>query len=243
MISMLIADSYAKERRAISTEAHEQAAWQTEDYWEWLECANDRELRDLLAGDPRLHISCLDITMQNAVEMAKEIRTRSSEVYMILVADMTISPAVYMRPTIGAESLLLRPLDGGQIREVLSEAIGTYARRFLKADETKFFVLENRGTRELISYDRICYFESREKKVFCNTGTEEYPFYGTLDQLQEQLGEAFIRCHRSFLANKRKVLRVFLSQNIMELDGEIEIPLSRSCKPAVREFLKQNPGI
>ena len=198
MIAMLIADSRTKERRAISFEAHEQAARQTEEYWEWMECSDDSELKKLVAEDPRLHLACVDITMKDAVEMAKEIRARSAEVYMILVADMTVSPAVYMRPTIGAESLLLRPLDGSQIRDVLSEAIGTFVKRFLDTGDRRVFVLENRGARELIEYDRICYFESREKKLFCNTGGEEYPFYGTLDQLEEQLGEAFIRCCQPF---------------------------------------------
>lgn len=242
MIAMLIADSRTKERRAISFEAHEQAARQTEEYWEWMECSDDSELKKLVAEDPRLHLACVDITMKDAVEMAKEIRARSAEVYMILVADMTVSPAVYMRPTIGAESLLLRPLDGSQIRDVLSEAIGTFVKRFLDTGDRRVFVLENRGARELIEYDRICYFESREKKLFCNTGGEEYPFYGTLDQLEEQLGEDFIRCHRSFLVNKDKIERVFLSQNCLELEGDIELPLSRSCKPAVKEFIKKNPG-
>lgn len=237
MISMLIADGYAKERRAISLEAHEQAARHTEEYWKWLECADERELKALIEQDPRLQMACMDITMQDAVEMAKQVRARSSETYMIIIADMKTSPTVYMRPTIGAESLLLRPLDGAQIREVLSEAVSAYAQRFLNADERNVFVLENRGSRELIEYDRIAYFESREKKLFCNTGNEEYAFYGTLDQMEEQLGDAFIRCHRSFLVNCRKITRVYLSQNLVELEGGIEIPLSRSCKPAIRELL------
>ena len=147
-----------------------------------------------------------------------------------------------MPAPVSRESLLLRPLDGSQIRDVLSEAIGTFVKRFLDTGDRRVFVLENRGARELIEYDRICYFESREKKLFCNTGGEEYPFYGTLDQLEEQLGEAFIRCHRSFLVNKDKIERVFLSQNCLELEGDIELPLSRSCKPAVKEFIKKNPG-
>ena len=240
---MLIADGYAKERRAISLEAHEQAAIHTDEYWNWLECADGQELRKLVDEDPRLHLACVDVTMRGALDSAKEIRSNSSETYMILVSDLSVSPTVYMRPSIGAESLLLRPLDVVQIREVLSEAVSTYAKRFLQADERKVFVLENKGSRELIDYDRICYFESREKKLFCNTGEEEYPFYGTLDQLQEQLGDAFIRCHRSFLANKRKIARVFLSQNLMELDGDIDLPISRSCKSALKEFLKQNAGM
>ena len=79
MISMLIADGYAKERRAISLEAHEQAARHTEEYWKWLECADERELKALIEQDPRLQLACMDITMQDAVEMAKQVPTLESE--------------------------------------------------------------------------------------------------------------------------------------------------------------------
>lgn len=242
MIAMLIVDTRQKERRAIFMEAREQAAKHTEEYWEWIECTDGKELRALLKKNPRMHLVCLDVTMPEALDCAKEIRSRSSNTYMILIADMTVSPSLYMRPTIGAESLLLRPLDGKQIRDVISEAVCTYANRFLNREDTSVFVLESKGTRELIEFNHICYFESREKKLFCNTKDEEYPFYGTLDQLQEQLGNIFIRCHRSFLVNRKKIVRVFLSQNLLELEGEIELPLSRSCKPAIKEFLNQNPG-
>ena len=239
MISMLIADCNAKERRAISLEAHEQAAKHTDEYWNWLECADENALEKLLEDDPRLHLVCLDITMRDGVNSAKEIRSRSKGTYMILVADMSIPPTVYMRPSIGAESLLLRPLDLSQIREVLSEAVGTYVKRFLDTGNQKVFILENRGLKEVIEYDRISYFESREKKLFCSTGDEEFAFRGTLDQLEEQLGDAFIRCHRSFLVNRNKIERVFLSRNCLELEGGIELPLSRSCKPVIRDFLNK----
>lgn len=237
MIAMLIADGSPRERSAITQEAHEQAAKHTDEYWKWIICENRDQLQEVIAGDPRLQMACVDITMQGAVEIARSIRTISAETYMILVADTSVSPTVYMRPSIGAESLLLRPLDDIQIREVLDEAVGTYARRFLNADSRKVFVLENRGARELIEYSRICYFESREKKLFCNTGDEEYPFYGTLDQLAEQLGEDFVRCHRSFLANRKKIERVYLSGNVIELKGNISLPLSRSYKPEVKKML------
>ena len=76
-----------------------------------------------------------------------------------------------------------------------------------------------------------------EKKVFLNTGDMEYPFYDTLDQLEERLTGRFLRCHRSYLVNRNKISKVYLSQNILTLEGGEEIPLSRSYKPAVKQFM------
>ena len=73
---------------------------------------------------------------------------------------------------------------------------------------------------------------------FLNTGMEEYGFNDTLDRLETELEEGFIRCHRSFLVNKTMIESVWLSQNRQMLEDDIEIPLSRSYKPLIKEFLE-----
>ena len=73
--------------------------------------------------------------------------------------------------------------------------------------------------------------------MFLNTGDMEYPFYDTLDQLEERLAGRFLRCHRSYLVNRSKISKVYLSQNILTLDSGEELPLSRSYKPAGKQFM------
>ena len=67
----------------------------------------------------------------------------------------------------------------------------------------------------------------------------EYPFYDTLDQLEERLSEKFLRCHRSYLVNKMRISKVYLSRNTLVLDEGEEIPLSRSYKPQVKQFMEE----
>ena len=145
----------------------------------------------------------------------------------------------HMRPSINAQSLLLKPLDSESVKEVLNESISSYITKFSEKDDDNFFVVETRGERELIPYDRILFYETREKKVFLNTGDMEYPFYGTLDQLEEKLADRFLRCHRSYLVNKSKINKIYLSQNHLLLNSGEEIPLSRSYKPGVKQFMNE----
>ena len=159
MIAMLIADGSPRERSAITQEAHEQAAKHTDEYWKWIICENRDQLKEVIAGDPRLHMACVDITMQGAVEIARSIRTISAETYMILVADTSVSPTVYMRPSIGAESLLLRPLDDIQIREVLDDRDGFAS----GSDFTNVFYASDLSENFINMIDNI--FKDEEKKV------------------------------------------------------------------------------
>lgn len=236
---MLVSDESSKERQYIVSYAKDLAGKWTDEYWKMLQCTSLSELEEMVKQKIRTDIICVDITMEGALELTKELRKQMPSSYIILIASPRISPAVYMRPAIGAESLLLKPLTEEQVREVLSEALRTYIDRFLCPNEKKVFVIEHKGGRALIDYGNIYFFESREKRVYLNTEAEEYGFYDTLDELQEKLEDGFIRCHRSFLINKSKIVNVFLSQNRIILKNEFEIPLSRSYKPVIKAYLEK----
>lgn len=236
---MVISDESKEERKYLVRYSKDMAGKYTEESWNMIQCASTEELRGVVQDKIQADMICVDITMQDALDMVKELRKAAPEAYIILIASPQISPLVYMRPTIGAESLLLKPLSEEQIREVLAEAIAAYAKRFYRPKNSKMFVVENSGGRSLINYERICFFEARDKRVYLNTNREDYGFYDTLDSLEERLREDFLRCHRSFLVNKDKITGVYLSQNRIVLEGEIEIPLSRSYKPAVKEYMKK----
>lgn len=201
MIIMAIADSPAEERRRLRESAETQAAYHTEEYWTFLESGSSAELTQSLQERDRVDMICLDITMRGALEMAEELRRDYNSAYITLIADAGISPVKYIRPSIQAESLMIKPLDKAQMDAVMGEAITTYMKRIDAPGDKKVFVAESKGGRNLIEYDRILFFESREKKVFLSTEREEYGFYDTLDELEKRLDDEFIRCHRSYIVN------------------------------------------
>lgn len=239
MIVMIISDESDKERQYIVRYSKDMAGRYTNESWKMIQCSTYGELEQIVRERVPADMICVDITMDGALNMVKELRKASQAAYIILIASPGISPLIYMRPSIGAESLMLKPLSEKQIQDVVGEAIEAYTRRFYKPDEDKMFVVENSGERSLVDYDRIYFFEARDKRVYLNTECEEYGFYDTLEQLEERLAGGFLRCHRSFLVNKEKIEKIYLSQNRIVLKGEVEVPLSRSYKPAVREYLKE----
>lgn len=237
MIVMLISETSEKEASALYRVAKDKAAIYTEEKWEWIYCNSSEKLNAELEAETAVDMYCLDITMKNAIDIIIGLRKNTPDAYMILIADTSISPLVYMRPSIHAESLMLRPLTMNQIQSVLDEAVSQMAVRLNQGSENVFLV-ECRGEKSRFYYHQIAYFEAREKKVFLNTGDEEYGFSDTLDRLNEELDDMFIRVHRSFLVNKNKIRNIYLSQNRMVLEDDIEIPLARSYKPAIKEFME-----
>ena len=70
-------------------------------------------------------------------------------------------------------------------------------------------------------------YEARRKSVSCS--------YETMEHLTERLPDYFVRCHRSFIVNRQRIRRVMLSKSLIELEQGIQLPLSRSYKPAFKE--------
>lgn len=236
MIVMLIAGSSGNEIRYIAASSKSLAARYSEESWDMKVCHGYKELEKAVSQELKIEMMCVDLTIPNTLELTKKLREWNKTAYMILIASPSMSPVTYMRPSICAESLMLKPLTKEQVKSVLTEAFQAFIKRFSSPDEEQVFVIENKEGRILVEYDRICFFEARDKKVYLNTGAKEYAFYGTLDKLQKQLTGQFIRCHRGFLVNKKKIEKIMLSRNVVLLEGSFEIPVSRTCKASLKEY-------
>lgn len=185
-----------------------------------------------------LDISCVDICGNGGIDYAKKVRSTNKDMSILLIVDLSLSPATYIIPSIMAASLLIRPFDRAAVKNVLDTVLKDYCEYFEQEDGGKSFVVETREGKQLVPYSGIVYFESRNKKIFLGTDNEEYSFYGTLDNLEETLDDRFIRCHRSFIAAKKRISKIVLSKNIVVLDNGCEIPLSRSYKGKVKEAIQ-----
>ena len=135
---MLISESPDAERRKMLSLAKDQAAACTDEMWKWHECGTIEELNMFLTENSRTDISCLDLTMEGTLDAAKTVRRNNPSGYIILIADSRISPVVYMRPTINAESLLMKPLRTGDVNEVLREAFTSYVQRVGSTERRTF---------------------------------------------------------------------------------------------------------
>ena len=91
-----------------------------------------------------------------------------------------------------------------------------------------------------IPLQKILYFEavgSRHTLVL-HMDDEVLEFNSSLNHFEEKLGEAFWRCHRSFLVNRARIGNVRLKENIVELDNGETCLLSRKAKAEYASALR-----
>lgn len=240
MISIVICNGRKDELKNMESYSHYLAGHLSEEEWQYNLFDNSNALNEYINSEPVLDIACIDITLPDSIRMAENIRKLNHHAHIILVATVDISPMSYMKPGIMAGSLLLRVYTDEQLKQVFEEAFRSYLRVF-ESDEDKedMYVIDSREGRQVIPYSRIFYFEAREKKIAIACVEREILCYDTIASLEKSLPDYFIRCHRSFIVNKKRVKKLILSQNIIELEGNMVVPVSRSYKSILRELFRK----
>lgn len=212
----------------------EQTALSTDEQLDFVGLYSKEDLETFLKETYQADIVCTDVTASHGVSQAEHLRERYPNAAIILIADTTISPVSYMKPTILAAGLLLKPIQKDMMEQVLKEIFQCYV---LQNVSEEVFVVDHREEKHRIPYSQILYFEARNKKIYVCTLGCEYGFYDTMDHLEELYSDRFVRCHRSFMVSRTRIAQIKLSQNCLTLEGGIEIPLSRSYKNQIKELM------
>ncbi|MBQ5399165.1 MAG: response regulator transcription factor [Ruminococcus sp.] len=238
MIVMLTYSSSKRELKAICDTGEETACVLSDEDWDFLSYSDSSLFEKFLSKNPSVDISCVDVEAKNGIAAAGRLRQSNANMYLILLTSPAVSPAAYIRPNIMAGSLLMRPLSREALKSVIYEAFREYLKKFYSDDNDDSFALNSHEGRRLIPYRSIVFFESRNKRIYLNTGSDEYSFCDTLDNLEDRLSDEFIRCHRSFIVSKYHIKKILLSKSTIETDCGYCVPLSRSYKSVVKEMNK-----
>lgn len=231
MISAVLCNQTA-DAEMLELEIRNQVAIRTDERVQIRTLSSRDQLDDFLQEKGLVDFICIDVTMKQGIECAELLRVHFPDSALILVADMSISPVTYMKPTIMAAGLLLKPLSQETVRSTLEQL---FAHFLNKVVEEEVFVVDTKEEKQRIPFSSILYFEARAKKVYVCTADCEYGFYDTMEHLEEKLSDGFVRCHRSYIVNRKYIKKVMISRGCVMMQDDIEIPLSRSYKGALKE--------
>lgn len=232
----VICDGKQKENAYLKEVSKENIARVSEEMWRMEQFLELEPLRELIKQQTECDVMYLDVTMENAIATAEQIRKENKDTIFLLIADTSISPMAYLKPSIQAASLLLRPLKKKQVQTAVTDTWNLYRENQVSQEDC--FVLDDGEEQLKIPYQKICYFSSNAKKVYLVLENQEFGFYDTLGNLEKRLPAYFVRSHRSFIVNQRKIQDIFLSKGELLLEHDICVPISRTYKASLKELKK-----
>lgn len=164
----------------------------------------------------------LDVEMKgmNGMETARKIREYNRELLLVFVTGY--SEYVFEGYQVNALDYVIKPADDARLRSILGRVRG-----LLERERTQMFLLHNTEGSYRFPYRNIDYFYSERRKSILVSDGKEYPFYGKLDEVSAQVGDAFVRIHQRYLVNKERVEHI--GKDEVSVGGKV-LPVSRSMK-------------
>ena len=177
------------------------------------------------ANEKDYDILLLDIEMKdmNGIELAKRIRLNNAWVQIVFITGYPdfISEGY----EVSALHYLMKPAKKEKLFQVLDKAAG-----LLQKKERN--ILLQMGSESIrIPADAIIYVEAFSHYLTIHTTYLAYEVKISMSQMEELLGDGFVRCHRSYIAGIKHIARISKTEIIF--DSNQAIPLARNSYNAV----------
>ena len=181
-----------------------------------------------------LDVLISDVANPDMVERIKSFKGNFPATRIFPIAGPEIPPTTYVCPEIMPCGLFWRPVTADSVSPVVEQMMAMIHAQTVLPSQSSFRIAGKQKVQD-VPYNAILYFEAREKKLTLRLQNQEISFAGTLSSLEEELPSEFIRCHKSFIINRRHILSVDRTNGSVILDNRMEVPISRSYKKAFWE--------
>ncbi len=190
--------------------------------------SGEQLMESIESGEFEAELLLLDIHMgeTDGIEVARWIRDHQVDVDIIFV---TVSEDhVFDGYQFRAFSYLLKPLK----KQRLQDEIDRYMKE--RSAQPGCLHVTIGGRKEQVFLDRVLYFSGDKRKILIHERDgDDRSFYAKMDELDEMLKDYdFIRCHQSYLVNRKFVKSA--SRTELTMEDEV-IPVSRKYADDVKE--------
>jgi len=238
MIAVLSYNRNRKEQVIIEKGCRGQVGKRTEEKMYFKSISKQEELDEILKEDRLIHFMYYEIKDNVDIHVLKELRKADDSAFLMLLTSPSVSPMKYLKPGLSPDALLLRPFGQKEFDQVNEELFDSYMEKMDTEQETAFFTIRTREENCRIPCSKILYFEANNKKITVRVGNEEYEVYDSIENILGIVPEYFVRTHRSYLINRRKIRRARLTEGVIELEQGAVVPVSRTYKQELKELLK-----
>lgn len=176
--------------------------------------------------------------VEGCIRLFARVMERNRENYVLLcLNDASCLDEVLSRCMRPAGVLMCPPREE-LMRASLKRVLNDYATLYASENNEQCMVVSTGGTMSRVAYRDILYLEAQNKLLNVCLRHHVLSVRSSLNELEQTLPEGFIRCHRSYIVNRSYIERFHAPEMMLELTTQERIPVSRSCKGALLEFLK-----
>ena len=173
---------------------------------------------------------------QEGIDCAYELNQRYPELQIIYMTEdvKKYSQHIFLKP-VNLLGYLTKPVDLVILKKLLE-----IAKEKQKQNDEKRVTIMCRNHKQIFYLDEILYLESRAHRTMIHTYEGEEMCRDKISDLEQRMGDTFVRCHQSFLVNMKYIRRIENESFKLENGEEISISKRRYVETKNRYFAYLN---
>lgn len=175
---------------------------------------------------------------EDALDLVDAFYQKHRDAYIVAMLPTLQDLNLLLEHAVKLSGILLPPFSQEQTLDTIKRVVKDYRTQIADATNDDSIIVRSGTTTVRLPKDTVLYVEAQSKRLDIWTKRQAISVYQSMDSIQHQLGEGFLRIHRSYLVNVRAVSEVDTAEMLLTLFGGIRLPISRANKAAVRMLLE-----
>ena len=237
MLDIFVCEDNAPQRRSVVQIIQNAVLIEELDMKLVLDTGDPYTLLEKVKTSQNTGIYFLDIDLNsdmNGMKLAQQIRLFDPRGFIVFITAHSELSYMTFQYRVEAMDFVLKDNPAEmkvKLRECLLKAMERYT---LQTNKThKVYTIEAGGRKISVDYDDILFFETSGNihKVVLHAKDRQIEFSSSLKDLTSTLDNNFVRCHRSFLVNKKKIKEIDAKNRIIHFsNGETCLMSTRMMK-------------
>ena len=237
MLDIFVCEDNAPQRRSVVQIIQNAVLIEELDMKLVLDTGDPYTLLEKVKTSQNTGIYFLDIDLNsdmNGMKLAQQIRLFDPRGFIVFITAHSELSYMTFQYRVEAMDFVLKDNPAEmkvKLRECLLKAMERYT---LQTNKThKVYTIEAGGRKISVDYDDILFFETSGNihKVVLHAKDRQIEFSSSLKDLTSTLDNNFVRCHRSFLVNKKNIKEIDAKNRIIHFsNGETCLMSTRMMK-------------
>ena len=237
MLDIFVCEDNAPQRRSVVQIIQNAVLIEELDMKLVLDTGDPYTLLEKVKTSQNTGIYFLDIDLNsdmNGMKLAQQIRLFDPRGFIVFITAHSELSYMTFQYRVEAMDFVLKDNPAEmkvKLRECLLKAMERYT---LQTNKThKVYTIEAGGRKISVDYDDILFFETSGNihKVILHAKDRQIEFSSSLKDLTSTLDNNFVRCHRSFLVNKKNIKEIDAKNRIIHFsNGETCLMSTRMMK-------------
>ncbi len=192
---------------------------------------NPGDVFDYIKSNAEVSVYYLDIRLEadsSGLDIAAEIRKKDALSYIVFITNYDEMMPLTYEYKLTALDYIVKNDDA---EKKLCECL-TYTENHQRRGYEKCLNIQNKQKNLSVPFDEICYIESVKSSHKLNLYYDYgmVIFYASLKEVEQQLDERFVRCHKSIIVNTDKIISTDKHLKMLELKHGYRCMYSLRCK-------------